>query len=97
MIERFCYYIFTLTLGNPKIMMFYLALLPTLVDLRHIGVLAWLELTVTMLVVLVASDFCWAFVATRARRFLTSRKAMRIANRTSATAMAGAAVAIATR
>ncbi|RQS14735.1 LysE family translocator [Burkholderia sp. Bp9002] len=85
------------TLGNPKIMMFYLALLPTLVDLRHIGVLAWFELTVTMLVVLVASDFCWAFVATRARRFLTSRKAMRIANRTSATAMAGAAVAIATR
>jgi threonine/homoserine/homoserine lactone efflux protein len=85
------------TLGNPKIMVFYLALLPTLIDLSHIGALAWLELTLTMLVVLSAVDLGWALAAARARKLLTSRRAVRIANRASATMMAGAAAAIATR
>ena len=33
------------TLGNPKIMMFYLALLPTIIDLASVTVLGWAELT----------------------------------------------------
>jgi len=85
------------TLGNPKIMIFYLALLPTLVDLSHVGVLAWLELTLTMLAVLSAVDLGWALVAHRARKLLTSRRAVRAANRASATLLAGAAAAIAAR
>jgi threonine/homoserine/homoserine lactone efflux protein len=85
----------TVTLGNPKIMVFYLALLPTIVNLNHVGTAAWLELTVTTLVVLMSVDFAWALLAVRARRLLTSRKAVKIANRTSATAMVGAAAAIA--
>jgi threonine/homoserine/homoserine lactone efflux protein len=85
------------TLGNPKIMVFYLALLPTLVDVSRVGTLAWLELTLTMLAVLMTVDFVWALLATRARTLLTSRRAVKIANRTSATMMAGAAAAIATR
>jgi len=85
----------TVTLGNPKIMVFYLALLPTIVNLNRVGTAAWLELTVTTLIVLMSVDFAWALLAVRARRLLTSRKAVRIANRTSASAMVGAAVAIA--
>jgi threonine/homoserine/homoserine lactone efflux protein len=85
----------TITLGNPKIMVFYLALLPTIVDLSHVGAAAWIELTATMLVVLMAVDAAWALLAVRARRLLTSRKAVKIANRTSATMMAGAAAVIA--
>ncbi|MEM5372516.1 LysE family translocator [Paraburkholderia azotifigens] len=85
------------TLGNPKIMVFYLALLPTLVDVSRVGTLAWLELTLTMLAVLMTVDFVWALLATKARTLLTSRRAVKIANRTSATMMAGAAAAIATR
>ncbi|WP_175864187.1 LysE family translocator [Burkholderia cepacia] len=85
------------TLGNPKIMLFYLALLPTIVDLTHVGVLAWAELVATMLAVLILADCFWSLLAARARAFFTSARAKRIANRTSATAMAGAAVAIATR
>ncbi|PCE24133.1 lysine transporter LysE [Paraburkholderia acidicola] len=85
------------SLGNPKIMVFYLALLPTIIDLSHVGVVAWLELTLTMLAVLVMIDFTWAVLASRARKLLTSRRAVKIANRTSATVMAGAAAAIATR
>lgn len=85
------------TLGNPKIMVFYLALLPTIVDLGSVTVLGWAELTATMAVVLVAVDLGWAFAAAQARRLLKSPRATRIANRVSASAMAGAAGAIATR
>ena len=85
----------TITLGNPKIMVFYLALLPTLVDLNRVGAAAWIELTAINLVVRAAVDIGWALLAVRARRLLTSRKAVKIANRTSATMMAGAAAVIA--
>lgn len=84
-----------ITLGNPKIMVFYLALLPTIVDLNHIGTVAWLELTAVTLAVLISVDLAWALLAVRARRLLTSRKAVRIANRTSAAMLAGAAAVIA--
>ena len=47
----------TVTLGNPKIMVFYLALLPTLVNLDHVSAAAWAELTATTFVVLMAVDF----------------------------------------
>jgi threonine/homoserine/homoserine lactone efflux protein len=85
------------TLGNPKIMMFYLALLPTIIDLSRIGTVAWFELTLTMLIVLMAVDFGWALLATRARKLLTTRRAVKLTNRASATLMAGVAAAIATR
>lgn len=85
------------TLGNPKIMVFYLALLPTIIDLSRIGTIAWFELTLTMLIVLMAVDFGWALLATSARKLLTTRRAVKITNRASATLMAGVAAAIATR
>jgi threonine/homoserine/homoserine lactone efflux protein len=85
------------TLGNPKIMMFYLALLPTIIDLTRVTLIGWAELTLTMLLVLVAVDLAWAVAAVQARRLLRSARAMRIANRTSASMMAGAAAAIAAR
>ena len=85
------------TLGNPKIMMFYLALLPAIIDLASIGLLGWAELTLTMALVLVAIDLAWVFAAAQARRLLRSERAVRFTNRLSATTMAGAAAAIAAR
>lgn len=86
-----------LTLGNPKIMMFYLALLPTIIDLASVTLVGWAELTLTMALVLVGVDLAWVGAAAQARRMLRSARAMRIANRASASVMAGAAAAIATR
>ena len=85
------------TLGNPKIMMFYLALLPTIIDLGAVTVFGWVELTLTMAVVLIAIDLTWVLAAAQARKLLRSERAMRIANRVSATTMGGAAAAIAAR
>ena len=87
----------TVTLGNPKIMMFYVALLPAIIDLGAVTVLGWVELVATMFVVLVVIDLAWVLLAARARLFLRSPRAVRIANRISAGTMAGAAAAIAAR
>jgi threonine/homoserine/homoserine lactone efflux protein len=87
----------TVTLGNPKIMMFYVALLPAIIDLGAVTLVGWVELVATMFVVLVAIDLTWVFLASRARLFLKSPRAVRIANRISAGTMAGAAAAIAAR
>mgnify|MGYP001216089371 CR=1 FL=1 len=87
----------TVTLGNPKIMMFYVALLPSIIDLNGVTPAGWLELVATMLVVLAVVDLLWVMLAAKARTFLRSPRAVRIANRISAGTMAGAAAAIATR
>ncbi|MGB3901470.1 MAG: LysE family translocator [Mesorhizobium sp.] len=85
------------TLGNPKIMMFYLALLPTIIDLASVTITGWAELTLTMAVVLACVDLTWVLAASQARKLLKSPRAVRIANRLSAATMAGAAAAIAAR
>ena len=60
-------------------------------------VIGWAELVLTMAVVLVAIDLAWVAAAAQARRVLKSPRMLRIANRLSATTMAGAAAAIAAR
>ncbi len=74
-----------------------MALLPTIIDLGGVTPLGWFELTATMLIVLIAIDLAWVLLASRARRLLKSPKAVRLANRDSAGAMAGAATAIASK
>src|SRR5205823_13101442 len=86
-----------ITLGNPRIMVFYLALLPTILDLTHVTTAGWAELTMTMFAVLAAVDLSYVAVAHRARQFIRSARAMRVANRTSAVAIGSAAVIMATR
>ena len=86
-----------ITLGNPKIMMLYMALLPTVVDLAHVSIVGWSELTLTLFLVLAVIDLSYVLLAGRARQFIRSAKAMRVANRCSALAMGGAAMAMATR
>lgn len=86
-----------LTIGNPKIMVFYLALLPSLIDLQAVTALGLAELVVTAVLVMMTVDLAWAFAASWARGWLRSPKAVKVANRTGAAAMSGAAVAIASR
>lgn len=86
-----------LTLGNPKIMVFYLALLPSLVDLPSVGLVEWAELTAVQVAVMAALDLAWTGLAARARGFLSSPRALRWTRRGSAVAMGGAAAVIASR
>lgn len=86
-----------ITLGNPKVMMFYMALLPTIIDLQAVTTGQWVELTLVMAAVLMATDLTWVTLANHARTWLRSTRAVRLSNRTSATVMAGAAALIAAR
>jgi threonine/homoserine/homoserine lactone efflux protein len=86
-----------LTLGNPKVMVFYLALLPTILDLSRVTVWGFAELVGVTLSVLALVFAAYALAAARARRLFTSPKALRALNRATGATMAGAAVAIATR
>jgi threonine/homoserine/homoserine lactone efflux protein len=87
----------TVTLGNPKTMIFYLALTPTLVDLQSItlseyAILAALTASV-LLIVLVP----YLVLAAKARLLLQAPRALKVLNRAAAAFLGGAAVAIATR
>lgn len=87
----------SVTLGNPKVIVFYLALLPTFVDLRAITLPAMAELMAICVVVLLAIVGGYAFAAARARSLFASARATRLLNRGAASVMAGAAVAIVAR
>jgi threonine/homoserine/homoserine lactone efflux protein len=85
------------TLGNPKVMVFYLALVPNLIDVAAISFLGFAELAAVLLGVLALVFGFYILLAARARRFLTSPRAVRAVNRTTGAVIAGAAVAVATR
>jgi threonine/homoserine/homoserine lactone efflux protein len=83
-----------ITLGNPKIVIFYVALLPSLIDLRRMTLLTWGELAAVTVAVLATLDLSWSLVAARTRKILSTTRA-RVVNRVSAMVMAGAAAVIA--
>jgi threonine/homoserine/homoserine lactone efflux protein len=87
----------SLTLGNPKVIVFFLALLPTVVDLASLTAVGFVELAGLIAMILTAILTGYALTAAYARQFFTSPRAIRIVNRGTGTLMAGAAVTIATR
>jgi len=86
-----------LTLSNPKPMLFFLALLPTVVPLETLNALGHLEIVGAIAVILPATLGGYVFIAARARAWLRSPRALKIINRGSGTLIAAAAVAVATR
>ncbi|MDJ1158857.1 LysE family translocator [Chelatococcus sp. SYSU_G07232] len=86
-----------LTLGNPKVVVFYVALLPNILDLGRVTPLGYAELVVVTELVLALVFAGYMLLAERARSLVASPRAMRIVNRATGGVMAGAAVAVATR
>ncbi len=87
----------SLTLGNPKVIVFFLSLMPLVVDVKAISPLVFLEMAVAITLVIGPVMFGMLYLADRARRIFTSETALRRINRATAGVMAGAAVAIAAR
>ncbi len=88
----------SLTLGNPKVMVFFLSIMPLVVDVRTLTPLAIAELAALCMVVISSTLAAYALAANRARALFRSARAMRCARRRAASgATAGAAVAVATR
>jgi threonine/homoserine/homoserine lactone efflux protein len=86
-----------LTMANPKTMIFFLALLPSVVELETLSVVGFLEIALVIVVVLPLVLGSYVMAATRARRLFRSPRAVRNLNRGTGVVLAGAAVAVATR
>jgi threonine/homoserine/homoserine lactone efflux protein len=86
-----------LTLANPKTMVFFLALLPTVVSLEQLTLLGFVEMVVAISILLPLTLGAYVLLAARARRVFKSATAVRRINRGTGAAMACAAVAVATR
>ncbi|WFU09265.1 LysE family translocator [Rhizobium sp. CB3090] len=85
------------TLGNPKTMLFYVALVPTLIDIGSIGLREYAILLAATFVVLLVVLIPYMLLASRARTFLKRPKALQILNRVAASILAGTAAFIAAR
>jgi threonine/homoserine/homoserine lactone efflux protein len=88
---------FAMTVGNPKTMVFFLAILPQVVALEEMHGLAIAELCLLMAVILFAIMLAYAVLAAKARSFIASPRQMQMVNRATGGVMAGVAVAVATR
>jgi threonine/homoserine/homoserine lactone efflux protein len=84
-------------LGNPKIILFYAAFLPTFADLDTLGGRDIAIMAAVVVGILVATNLGFAWLASRARVLMKSRRAVKAVNRASGTLMIGAGAWVATR
>lgn len=84
-------------LGNPKIILFYAAFLPTFADLDTLGTRDVAIMAALVVGILIVTNLGFAWLASRARRLIRSRRAVRAVNRASGTLMIGAGAWVATR
>src|SRR5690606_25085098 len=82
---------FSLTMGNPKTIVFYLAILPTVVPLGDMNPVAFFELTAIVVICLLIVGCAYAGLAAAARDMFRSEKALMRLNKTAGAMMAGAA------
>lgn len=88
---------FLVTVGNPKVMVFYLAITPTIIDIATVTLADFGVLLVVTIMVLLVVLVPYVALAARARWFLATPRALKALNRTAATFMVGAAAVIAAR
>jgi threonine/homoserine/homoserine lactone efflux protein len=84
-----------LILGNPKTIAFFVALLPSFIDLNRLNIFGYLQLGATTCILIPAIMLSYAALASHVRAFLTSVKARRRINKSAAVIMVGAGVGVA--
>lgn len=85
------------TLGNPKTMLFYIALVPSLLPLGAIGLIDYLLLIGLTFAVLMAVLIPYILLAAQARHLMKRPSALKLLNRGAAGILAGTAAYIAAR
>ncbi len=87
-----CFSGYTITMGNPKTIAFYLALLPVIIDLKMITIESWATILVPLtFVVLLGVGAVFVLGAIGVRHMLSSKKAQKVLHRGAATTMVIAA------
>lgn len=85
------------TMGNPKPILFYSALLPTFLDMTRIHLGDFLVLAAIVVVVSYAVYGGYILLAERSRRMLSSTSASTFFRRTTGTLLIGSGIAVAVR
>ena len=88
---------YVITMGNPKAMLFYLALLPVLLDLTTIGLSDFALIVPATYATLFIVLLPYALLASGAREWLKSSNVYKMMNRTAAALIGTAAIAIGLR
>lgn len=86
-----------LTLGNPKVIVFYVGFLPTFVDLRSLDTTGAALVAATTVAVVGCVLGGYAVMAARARHMLSTPRATRLLHRGAGAVMVGTGAAIAAR
>jgi len=86
-----------LTLGNPKAVVFFGAVLPQAFDLRALSMSETLLIVAIGIVIDLSMQLFYLAAALRARRLITEPRQMRLVNRVAATLISGCALLIAKR
>jgi threonine/homoserine/homoserine lactone efflux protein len=85
----------SLTLGNPKAIAFFVALLPTVVDLHSLNALGYLQLSAATFILIPVIVLAYAALASRVRGLLSSRRARKAINKTAGVILMGAGTGVA--
>ncbi|MEM7168795.1 MAG: LysE family translocator [Pseudomonadota bacterium] len=88
---------FSLTLGNPKVIAFYLGFLPAFVDLARLSVIDTALLSATAFAVIAGLLTGYAALAARSRRLFQQSGWRRILGRVLGTTLIGTGIVVATR
>lgn len=86
-----------MNLSNPKVVIFYMALMPNIVPMDKINLLAYWELAATMASVLFIVFGIYAYLAVSAKKLISLQKAFQRLNRGSSVVMVGVAATMVTR
>lgn len=70
-----------ITLGNPKVILFYLSFLPTFVDLKSLTSMDVIILALTISIVLGSTLLSYGYAASNAKKLFKSRKSQKKMNR----------------
>ena len=88
---------FLLTLGNPKAIIFYVALFPAFVDIAAIRVVDILGVMACATLAFGSSNLVYAWLSAQARRLITTSKRMTMIRRFAGTVMTASGLGVALR
>ena len=81
---------FMVTMGNPKTIVFYMALVPNVIDLTSVTPISWAALSAITVAILYLALTPYALLTSKAKSVLTSRTALRRLNQTASVLIGGA-------
>ncbi len=84
----------TLCLGNPKVIVFFISIMPLVIDVKQVTLISYFAMLIVMAPFVPLLTFSVLYLAKRARLVFQSTTALRRINRGSAVLMAGAATVI---